>query len=77
MAIDYSGLLTPEQKKNLLEQRLTQFAAEAYQHELNKQVALSASDSDSVSKAEEALGILETAINVHKNELDALNTTAE
>lgn len=75
MAIDFSSLLTDEQKKNLLEQRLVQFAAEAYQHELNKQVAVAADDEASVENADKALAILETAINVHQTELAALPVT--
>lgn len=37
--MDYSSLLTNEQKRNILEQRIAQFASEAYQHTLNKEVA--------------------------------------
>ena len=65
MAIDFSSLLTNEQKKNLIEQRLVQFAAEAYQHELNKQVGLASNDEATVSNANDALTILENAITVH------------
>jgi hypothetical protein len=37
--MDYSALLTNDQKKSILEQRIAQFASEAYQHAINKQVA--------------------------------------
>lgn len=69
MAIDYSSLLTSEQKKSILEQRLTQFAAEAYQHEINKQVASAAGNTDGVKAADEALAVLDAAIKVHQEEL--------
>jgi hypothetical protein len=72
MAIDYSSLLTGEQKRSILEQRLTQFAAEAYQHDINKQVALASNNEQGVKQATEALAILETAMTVHQNELDNL-----
>ena len=39
MAIDYSELLTDNEKRNILKQRLTQFAAEGYQHTINKEVS--------------------------------------
>jgi hypothetical protein len=69
MALDYSSLLTDEQKKSILEQRLTQFAAEAYQHDINKQVASSAGNAEGVAQAEQALEALEAAIAVHQAEL--------
>lgn len=72
MAIDYSALLTEDQKKSILEQRLAQFAAEAYQHEINKTVAAATDNADGVKAAEDALVILDKAIEIHKVELDAL-----
>lgn len=72
MAVDYNALLTPEQKKNILEQRISQFAAEAYQHSLNKVTLESLGDSEAVANTEKALAVLEAAINTHKAELDAL-----
>jgi hypothetical protein len=68
MAIDYSGLLSPEQKQELLAQRIQQFAAEAYQHQLNKQIAESIGDTESVANADAALATLETAITVYQAE---------
>ena len=72
MALDYSSLLTDEQKKSILEQRLTQFAAEAYQHDINKQVASSAGNAEGVAQAEAALETLEAAIAVHQAEIAKL-----
>lgn len=72
MAIDYGSLLTEDQKKSILEQRLAQFAAEAYQHEINKTVATATDNADGVKAAEDALAILDKAIEIHKAELDAL-----
>jgi len=73
MAIDFSHLLTDEQKRALLEQRIAQFATEAYQHELNRQIATSVNDAQAVEQAESALVTLETAIDVHQVELDGLS----
>lgn len=72
MTIDYSSLLTDEQKRNILQQRISQFAAEAYQHTLNKQTCESLDDAAGVENAEKALAILEKAIEVHGNELNSL-----
>ena len=35
MTINFSELLSTEQKRNLIENRIAQFAAEGYQHTLN------------------------------------------
>jgi len=72
MAIDFNTLLTDEHKRSLLQQRIEQFAGEAYQHELNRQIAEKVFDTDGVSNAEAALVTLETAIDVHQQELDTL-----
>jgi|694.fasta_scaffold00341_94 hypothetical protein len=72
MAIDYTGLLSDEQKKSILEQRLTQFAAEAYQHDINKQVATASNNEEGIKQATDALAILESAMNIHQEELAKL-----
>lgn len=72
MAIDYTALLTPEQKRNILSQRISQFASEAYQHTLNKQTCESLGDAEGVEAADKALTILDAAITTHQAELDAL-----
>lgn len=74
MAIDYSSLLSAEQKKAILEQRVQQFAAEAYQHELNKQIAVSIGDEQAVSQADAALATLEVAISTYQNEASNLDS---
>ena len=73
MAIDFNNLLTHDQKRDLLTQRIQQFATEAYQHELNRQIATSVNDAQAVEQAEAALVTLETAIDVHQVELDGLS----
>ncbi len=69
MAIDYSSLLTNEQKEKLLNQRIAQFAAEAWQHELNKKTCEQLGDEAGVANAEKALEVLDAAITVHQAEL--------
>jgi hypothetical protein len=63
MAIDYSGLLT-------------EFAAEADQHEINKQVAEAADNEEGVKAATDALAILDSAITVHQEEIAKLPAPA-
>lgn len=72
MAIDYSNLLTAEQKKSILEQRIAQFAAEAWQHELNKKACQQLNDEAGIANADNALAVLEAAITVHQDELNTL-----
>ena len=68
--MDYSTLLTNDQKRSILEQRIAQFASEAYQHTLNKEVAKNSPEA--VATADEALAILDNAISVHQEELAKL-----
>lgn len=77
MAIDYSQYLTAEQKRNLLQQRIAQFAAEAWQHELNKKTCEQINDENGVANATAALSTLETAIAVHQDELNSLGDVTE
>jgi hypothetical protein len=72
MSIDYTALLTVEQKKAILEQRISQFAAEAYQHSLNKKTSEGLEDLQGAENSEKSLQILEAAITVYKAELDSL-----
>jgi len=68
--MDYSALLTNHQKRSILEQRIAQFASEAYQHTLNKEV--SAGNPEAIQAADDALAILDNAITVHQEELNKL-----
>ena len=68
--MDYSSLLTDEQKRSILEQRIGQFAAEAWQHTINKQIA--GDNAEAVQAADEALAILDNAIKIHQEELAKL-----
>lgn len=72
MSINFDTVLTNEQKAEILQQRITQFAAEAYQHTLNLKTAESLDSTDQVETIKKNLVILEAAIKVHQEELDAL-----
>ena len=68
--MDYASLLTNDQKRSIVEQRIAQFASEAYQHTLNKEVA--GNNPEAVAAADEALAILDNAIKIHQEELAKL-----
>lgn len=68
--MDYSSLLSSEQKKSILEQRIAQFASEAYQHDINKKMA--AGNAEAIQAADDALAILDNAIKIHQEELAKL-----
>jgi hypothetical protein len=72
MSIDFDVVLTNEQKAEIIQQRITQFAAEAYQHELNKKTAEKLGSEDQIENINKNLEILEAAIGVHKEELAKL-----
>lgn len=72
MSIDYASLLTDEQKRNIVTQRLSQFASEAYQHSLNKTTCESLGDEEGIASSEKALAVLEQAITTHQAELATL-----
>jgi hypothetical protein len=72
MSIDFASLLSPEQKRNLLENRIQQFASEAYQYTLNLKTAEEVGTEDQVDGIKKSIAVLESAIKVHQEELAAL-----
>ena len=68
--------LTAEQKAAIITQRLQQFAAEKFQHELNKTTADAIGDATAAATSLAAIAQLDTAISVHEAEL-ALVTPVE
>jgi len=72
MALDYSALLTDEQKRNILEQRITNFAADAYANFINKKSADALGDTDAAATAQTNIDTLTKAIEVHQEELARL-----
>lgn len=72
MSIDFAALLSPEQKRNLLENRIQQFASEAYQYTLNLKTAQDVGTEEQVEGIKKSIDILESAIKVHQEELKVL-----
>jgi hypothetical protein len=73
MSVDYNALLTSDQKRQILEARLAQFASEAYQVTLNLATAEKLGNQEQVDKVKSNLNLLETAIIVHQEELSTLS----
>lgn len=65
--------LNNEQKKALIEQRLVQFSAEKYQHELNRKLAEAVNDEQAIAQADNAIAVIDTAIGLHETELASLD----
>jgi hypothetical protein len=72
MSIDYDALLSPEQKRSLLENRISQFAGEAYQYSLNLKTAEQIGSEDQIEAIKKSLEVFESAIQVHQEELSKL-----
>lgn len=74
MSINYNELLTNEQKLQILEGRLSQFASEAYQVKLNLATAQEiGSSEEQIEKIKANLNMLETAIKIHQEEIKLLS----
>jgi molecular chaperone DnaK (HSP70) len=69
MSLDYSSLLTADQKRKLLEGRIQQFASEAYQYTLNLKTAEELGSEDQLEGIKKSIDVLETAIKIHQEEL--------
>ena len=67
--MNFEELLSADQRKEILESRILNFAVEAYQVSLNKQVAEATEDLVAVEQATNALATLQSAIQVYKDEL--------
>jgi len=72
MTINFSELLSTEQKRNLIENRIAQFAAEGYQHTLNLSAAEKLEDEQLIEASQKAIETLSAAIETHEAELAAL-----
>jgi hypothetical protein len=74
MTIDYDSLLTVEQKKELIYNRIQQFAAEAYQTELNREsMVRNGVEGEPLAQCDEALAVLGNVIVVHQEKLAELD----
>jgi hypothetical protein len=64
--------LTMEEKITIVINRIKQFEAEKFQHELNLTTAVAINNNEAVQAANAAIGQIDTAITVHKQQLAEL-----
>ena len=69
---EFSDYLSAEKKRELLIQRISRFAEEGYQYELNRKFAQESGDEEAVEEADLAIQDLKTAIQIHEQELRSL-----
>lgn len=69
---DFGSLLTNDQKRQLLNNRISQFVTEAYQHQLNLKTAESINNEQQIEASTKSIEILTAAINIHQEELAKL-----
>lgn len=75
--MDYSTLLTDDQKREILVGRIQQFASEAYQISLNQKVLTeNGGEEAAIANNDANLATLEKAIQVHQDELASLPVPA-
>lgn len=74
MSIDFNSLLTVEERKSVVTQRIQQLAVEAYQLSLNVNVlnAQEEPNEQALTEIGNNLALLEQMISVYKQELDSL-----
>lgn len=77
MSIDFNTLLTTEERKAVVTQRVQQLAVEAYQLTLNLNVLNAQAEPNEQALAEinNNLDLLEQMITVYKAELDSLGVS--
>lgn len=71
---EFDSYLSKSSREALLRERISRFASEAYQYDLNLKVAMESGDAKSAEEAVTAIDALRIAISVHENELSALET---
>ena len=72
MSLDINELLSDDNKRKILSERINQFAAEIYQYELNKKTAEATEMQNHIDAADKAIAILTKAIEIHKAELETI-----
>lgn len=77
MSIDFNTLLTTEERKAVVTQRIQQLAVEAYQLTLNLNVlnAQEEPNEQALTEINNNLNLLEQMITVYKAELDSLGVS--
>jgi hypothetical protein len=72
MSNNFSVYLTDEQQKNIIAQRIQQFAVEGYQISINRKVAEASGDEAVLAEIDKNIETLTNVIAAYQAELDAL-----
>lgn len=72
MSVNFEELLTDDQKRQIILARIQQFAAEGYQHTLNKAEAEAVGNAEAIAQCEEAIAFVSERINFNSAKLDEL-----
>jgi hypothetical protein len=72
MTIDFSSLLPVEERREVLNKRIEQLAAEGYQHHLNRLAAQRNNKPELVTEADTAMRELSIVIETYQQELNSL-----
>lgn len=75
MSNNFSAYLTDEQQKNIIAQRIQQFAIEGYQISINRKVAEANGDEAVLAEIDKNIETLTSVIAAYQAELDALPKT--
>jgi hypothetical protein len=75
MSNNFSAYLTDEQQKNIIAQRIQQFAVEGYQISINRKVAEASGDEAVLAEIDKNIETLASVIAAYQAELDALPQT--
>ena len=72
MSINFDSILSPNEKRQIIEKRVAQFASDAYQYQLNLKTAEVIGSEEQTEAIRKSLSVLETAIKIHQDELATL-----
>jgi hypothetical protein len=75
MSNDFNAYLSDEQRRNILVQRIQQFAVEGYQISINRKVAEATGDEAVIAEIDKNIETLANVIAAYQAELDALPKT--
>ena len=74
---EFDSYLSKSNRETLLRERISRFALEGYQYELNLQFAIETKDEEGIETAKNAIDSLKLAINMHEKELQSLKEIVE
>ena len=74
---EFDSYLSKSDREALLWERISRFALEGYQYELNLQFAIKTKDEEGIEAARNAIESLKLAIKMHEKELQSLKEIVE